>query len=746
MGRAKTIARRSFLIGSVAIVGGVVFGTYMVRRPHDNPLLEAMAEGEAGITPWVKISKDKVTLITPHVDLGQGAFSMQAALIAEELDIEFGQFEISQGVPSAAYYNTAIGDELAPFMSTDTSWQAEAMRDVFGNMTKMMGLQATGGSSSVPDSFEKLRLAGAVARETLKVAASMQSGVPIDQLKTANGAVQLPDGSSIKYTELATVAATIDPVKDVKLRDPSQWRILGKPMQRLDIIPKSTGTLKYGIDFYLDDMIYATVKVNPRQGGVMKGYDASVAEKMRGVKNIIPIKGGLAILADNTWRAIQAANSIKFDWGPAPYPAEMDDHWAAVNSSFIEERLDTEWRNDGNVQEVLKKGDVIEAEYRAPYVAHAPLEPLSAIVIVDDDRVDVWVSHQIPRFLQEKAAAITGHEPNQIHLHNQYSGGSFGHRLEFEQITQAVEIAVKMRGVPVKLTYSREEDFAHDFPRQIAMSRARGMAKDGKVETFDLAIASVSSTTSQAGRLGQPTLGPDGQIAAGAWNLPYAVPNFRVKAYIVPELAPTSSWRSVGASTAGYFADCFLDEIIHAAGSDPLQERLRLMNDEVSRNVLEAVGEMSAWGSDLGPNRGRGVAFVTSFGVPVAEVVEVTKTPDGIKIDKVYVAVDVGKIVDPVNFENQVKGAVIWGLGHAMNCEITYSDGMAEQTNYHAHEAMRFHQCPEIVVRGLENAVKIRGIGEPPVPPAPPALANAIFAATGKRIREMPFNKHIDFV
>ncbi len=746
MGRIGTISRRSLLIGSVAIAGGVAFGSYTVRRPHANPLLAETAEGEAAITPWVKIDKQAVTLITPHVDLGQGAASMQAALIAEELDIEFGQFQISPGVPSAAYYNTAAGGELAPFMSNDTSWRAEAARTVFETVVKVMGVQGTGGSSSVPDSFDKLRQAGAVARETLKLAASRQTGVPVDRLKTANGAVELPDGARLKYTELAAAAAKIRPVRNVTLRGPDQWRMVGKPMKRLDIMPKSTGTLKYGIDLSFDDMVHATVKLNPRQGGVMNGYDASAAQKMRGVKGIIPIEGGVAIIADNTWRAIQAANAIEFDWGPAPYPAEMDGHWEAVGASFTPERLDAEWRNDGDVDAALAGGDVISAEYRAPYVAHAPLEPLSAVVKVAGDRVDVWDSHQLPRFVQQKVAAITGHEPDQVHLHNQYAGGSFGHRLEFEQITQAAEIARKMKGVPVKLTYSREEDFAHDFPRQIAMCRTRGIAGNGKVEAFDLAIASVSSSDSQAGRLGQARPGADGQIVAGAWDLPYALPNFRVTAYKVPELAPTSSWRSVGASTAGFFADCSLDELIHAAGGDPMEERLRLINDDISRKVLEAVADMSGWGGDLGPGRGRGVAFVTSFGVPVAEVVEVTETDDGIRIDKVYVAADVGRVVDPVNFENHVKGGVIWGLGHAMNCEITYSDGMAEQTNFHAHEAMRLYQCPEIEVRGLENADKIRGIGEPPVPPAAPALANAIFAATGTRIREMPFNKHIDFV
>jgi isoquinoline 1-oxidoreductase beta subunit len=338
-------------------------------------------------------------------------------------------------------------------------------------------------------------------------------------------------------------------------------------------------------------------------------------------------------------------------------------------------------------------------------------------------------------------------KPEQVRFHQQYAGGSFGHRLEFENITLCAEIAKQMRGTPVKLTYSREEDFAHDFPRQIGMARGKGVVKDGKVHAYDLQVATVSSSASQSARLGRSKPpGADGQIAAGAWNQPFAVPHFRMRAYKVPELAPTSSWRSVGASTQGFFANAFLDELIHAAGADPLQERLRLCNHEVSRKVLEAVGEMSNWGSKMEPGRGRGIAFVDSFGVPVAEVVEVTQTDKGIRIDKVFVAVDVGRIVDPVNFDNHVKGAVVWALGHAMNCEITYADGMAQQTNFPQFQAMRLDQCPRIVVRGLENAPRVRGVGEPPVPPAAPALAAAIFAATGKRLREMPFSKFVDFV
>lgn len=746
MSRAASLTRRAFLIGSAAVAGGVVFGVYQVRKPHANPLLDGLKPGQAALTPWIRIDHEAVTLITPHTDLGQGAYSVQAALIAEELDIEFGQFHIAPGAPAPAYYNRILGGENARVNAHDTGWQAEAARGAMGGLFKVLGVMVTGGSSSVPDSFDKLREAGAIARETLKLAASRRSGVPVAQLKTAGGAVHLPDGTVLQYTELAGIAATLDPVREVTLRPPSAWRLIGKPMRRLDIVAKSTGALRYGIDMAVDGMLYAAVKVNPRQGGALKRYEDARARTMRGVTKIVPVTNGVAVLADNTWRAIQAANAIRCDWGPAPYPAEMAEHWAAVAASFTPERLDKQWRHDGDVDQALAQGRVIEAEYRAPYLAHAPLEPLNAIVRVADDGVDVWVAHQMPRFVQQKVAAVTGVTPEQVRFHQQYAGGSFGHRLEFENVTLCAEIARQVKGTAVKLTYSREEDFAHDFPRQIGMARGKGVVQDGQVHALDLQVATVSSSASQAKRLGQSKPpGADNQLAAGAWNQPFAVPHFRMRAYQVPELAPTSSWRSVGASTQGFFASAFLDELIHAAGADPLRERLRLCNDPVARKVLEAVGEMSGWGAKLEPGRGRGLAFVDSFGVPVAEVVEVTLTAQGIRIDKVFVALDVGRVVDPVNFDNQVKGAVVWALGHAMNCETTYADGMARQANFPQFQAMRLDQCPHIEVRGLENAPRVRGVGEPPVPPAAPALAAAIFAATGKRLREMPFNQFVEF-
>ncbi len=746
MSRFGKIARRTLLIGSAAIAGGVAFGVYMVRKPIANPLETTLGEGEASFNAWVKVTADKITLITPHADKGQGVVSAQAALIAEEMDLEFGQFDVTFGTPDAAYWNTAMADEGVPFASTNTSFTAETMRDVMGGLVKVMGLQITGGSTSMPDSFEKLRHAGAVARETLKQAAANKTGISATELKTKAGAVLLPDGTSIPYTELAADAAKIEPVSDVVLRDPSEWTLIGKPMQRLDIVTKSTGTQNYGIDLKVDGMVHAAIRVNPRQGGKIESFEANEAKTMRGVSDVLPISGGVAVIADNTWRAIQAVQAIDITWGAAPYPSEQAEHWQTLSDSFNEELLDRQWRNDGDVDADISSGTLVEAEYRSPYVAHAPLEPLNAIVRVTDEGVEVWTGHQIPRQLQLLVAKITGHDQDNVTLHNQFMGGSFGHRLEFDHVKYAAEIANQMRGTPVKLTYSREEDFAHDFPRHIAMARMRGAISEGKVTALDLSIAAPSVVASQMARADIPVPGPDAQIVAGSWNNPYSLRGLRTRAYRAPELAPVSSWRSVGAPAAGFFFDTALDELIHAAGADPMEERIRLMPHDYSRKVLEAVAEMSSWGGALRDGTGRGVSFVESFGVPVAQVVEVASTEDGIRIDKVWVACDVGTVIDPVNIENLVQGSVVFGLGHAMNCEITYSDGMAEQENYYDHEAMRMYQCPEIFVKALENQPKIRGIGEPCVPPTAPALANAIFAATGTRLREMPFNKFVDFV
>lgn len=739
------IARRTFLVGVAAIAGGAAFGYYAYRREPENPIAKGLGPNAAALTPYVLVDASGVTIITPRTDLGQGAYSILAALVAEELDIELASVKIDHGPPSVAYYNGKVAAEGFPVAATAEGFGASIMRGLGDVAGKFLGLQLTGGSSTVSDGFDKMRLAGAIARETLAMAAAAQLGLDRSRLRTENGAVVTPDGQRIPYTALASAAARVTPPSTVALRPASAWRILGKPMKRLDIVAKSTGTATYGIDLRLPDMVYATVKANPALGAKVRSFDARAAEAARGVLKVVPVTGGVGVIATNTWRAFQAAELITFAWEPATYPPTTEAMFAEVAASFVAARQDSRFKDEGAVEEALKTGEAISAEYRLPYLAHAPLEPMNCVARMKDGALDIWTATQIPIFVVEAAKQITGLPTDRIRLHTQIAGGSFGRRLEDDFIRQTIELAKAYPGRPIKMTWSREEDFTHDFPRPLAIGRMRGKVAGGRVEAYDLSIAAPSVTTSQSQRLGQWLPGPDVAIVAGAWDQPFGIPHYRVTGYRAPPMAPISSWRSVGASGNGFLHDCFLDELIHAAKADPLAERIRLCRHEPSKRVLEAVGRMSGWSTPLPRGRGRGVAFTLSFGVPVAEVVEVTDTPSGIKIDKVFVAAEVGRVLDPVNFANQVKGGVIWGLGHAMNCELTFKDGAIEQTNFTSFEGMRLNQTPEIVVQALETTGEVKGIGEPSVPPAAPALANAIFAATGKRVRELPLSKHVAF-
>ncbi len=738
------------MLGSAAIAGGVAFGTYAAKRPIPNPLLDSLAEGEAAITPYVEINADGITLITPRADKGQGSYSVQAHLIAEELDIDPATATISPGIPGPAYYNGAALSEGVPFPSYDESWLAEGLRSFMAVPAKLLSVQITGGSSTVPDSYVRLRMAGAIARETLKQAAANRTGVSRSALSTEDGHVVLPDGERIAYTALAADAAKIDPIDDVTLRPSSAWKRLGQPnMPRVDMVAKCTGTETYGIDFKLPGMLYATVRANPGIAGTVERYDASTAKDMRGVHSIVPISHGIAVIADNTWRAFQAADAIDIDWGPSPYLANSPEIFETLEATVGNaDAYDHRQRDEGDVEAALGASDVLEAAYKIPYLAHAPLEPMNAVVLVNETTVEIWTGTQIPLFIRDKAAEIAGVEKRSALVYVQPMGGSFGHRLELTHVEQAIEIAKTVMGTPVKMTWSREEDMSHDYPRPAAVAMGRGTVKAGQVDTFDLSVAQSSLMPDWFGRLAGMTIpGPDATITTGSWDQPFAIPNYRVTGYRAPAMVPVSSWRSVGASGNGFFHDSFLDELIHAAGADPLAERIRLCLHGTSRKVLEAVGQMSGWdGPSLGENRGRGVAFCMSFGVPCAIVTEVTHTEAGIKLDKVFVAADVGEVLDPTNLEAQLFGGAIWGLGHAMNCELTYDGQGPEQTNYHAYEGMRMYQTPQIEVKALSNGSKIKGVGEPGVPPSAPSLANAIFAATGKRIRELPLNKHIDFV
>ncbi|MGB3406039.1 MAG: molybdopterin cofactor-binding domain-containing protein [Jannaschia sp.] len=746
MGRARTIARRSFLIGSAAIVGGVAFGAYFVSRPTPNPLLDDLGEGEAALTPFVKITPDGITLIVPRADVGQGIASTQAMLIAEELDIDPATATLDPGQPHQAYFNGRVAADGLPFPAWEHGPVARTVRDLMINVSRLTGSQFTGGSSSTADLHETLRRAGATARETLKAAASARTGVAAADLRTEDGHVVLPDDTRIAYTDLAADAAAIEPVTDVTLRPASEWRHLGKPYQRLDILAKSTGTQKYGIDVVLPGMLHATVRANPGRGGGMARYSSDAALAMPGVRSVVEVNEGLGVIADNTWFAFKAAEALEVDWSAPDYPASSAEMWQVLDDAHTEDNRNSRLRDDGDVEAALAGAEIVAAEYRTPYLAHAPLEPLSATVLVEADRVTIWTATQVPHVIRDDAVALTGLGPDQVTLHVLSAGGSFGRRLDRDYVVQAIQIAASMPGTPIKTTWSREEDMTHDFPRPLHMARGRGAVADGRVLACDLDTISPSLVQSWFGRVFIVPPGPDVMLVWGAFDQPYAIPNYRVTGYAAPPMVPVGSWRSPGACSNSFFHESFLSELIHAAGADPLEERLRLIDDADSRGVLEAVGEMSNWaGADIGPGRGRGIAFSHTHGVPVAEVIDVTMTEQGIRIDEVWIAADCGTVFDPINAEAQLTGASIFGLAHAMNCELTYENHAVQQTNFDGFEGMRLYQTPRFHTQLLGFAEEVRGLGEPATAPAAPALADAIFAATGLRLREMPFSKTVDF-
>ena len=427
----QNLSRRAFIIGTAAVTGGIAFGSYSyaqeaAKPASGNPLAAGLGPDSVTFNPWVEISPEKITLIAQHADIGQGVGSVQPIMIAEEMDLDPGQFEIRFAGPSPAYFNTGFADEFAPFLAADQSPAAEEARAAVLENLRKSGLQMTGGSSSVPDTYQKLRAAGAAARETLKAAAAKRSGVAVADLRTQSGHVILPDGTRIPYVQLSAEAAKIPPVLDAKLRDPSQWRMLGKPMTRLDVRAKVMGELKFGIDMKMDGMLFAAVKLNPGKGQPLKSYDASKAQSMPGVKRILKLKNGVAAIATNSWYAMKAVEAIRCEWTPSTYPAEQADHWKVLEASFKPEFLGKEWRKIGDVETALKGGTLVQAEYRAPYVAHQPLEPLNGIAIVSDAGMEIWVGHQSPQAVQYAAATAIGLKPEQVTFHNQWNGGSFG--------------------------------------------------------------------------------------------------------------------------------------------------------------------------------------------------------------------------------------------------------------------------------------------------------------------------------
>ncbi len=749
MGRIAKYGRRAFLIGSVAVAGGVAFGVWEYRRKLPNPL--SAPEGGAVLTPYVVIDREGITIIAPRAEMGQGTQTMQAALVAEELEVPFESVRVIHGPPAQVYYNAAL---IAGHHGPEDEAPGPVGRMMLAAselMPKMLGMQVTGGSTATIDGFVKMRKAGATAREALKRAAAAQWGLDAADLKAESGAIIAPDGRSLRYEDLAEAAAGIELPDDVALKDPAQWRLLGKAIPRADMVAKCTGTATFGADIHAEGMRFATVRMNPRLGAGMRSFDAAEALSMPGVEKVLDLGDGIAVVASNTWLAIQAADAVQVDWEDADYPPETDAIMARIEAA-LDEKPNAVLDRQGDPDAAMSApgATIVEAEYRVPYLAHATMEPMNATALFrPGERLDIWCGNQAPLLARDKAAKIAGLEKEQVHVHVPFLGGGFGRRAEPDAAILGARVAVQMPGIPVKVMWSREEDMRHDFYRPAAIARMRGTVADGSALALDAHVAAPSVTRQSMKRMtGFSPPGPDKAHLEAMADQPYAIRDRRVSGYLADVSIPVGFWRSVASSFNGFFHESFIDEMAHAAGRDPLEFRLDLVRkaNAPSAAVLERVAEMSGWSGEKKPGRGRGVALSWSFSTPVAEVIEVAEQDGAIRILNAWIACDVGTALDPRNIRAQMQSGLIYGLSAAVGGEITFADGEVEQFNFPDYDALRMHNAPRIEVSVLENTPHIGGVGEPGTPPAAPALANALFDLTGRRARELPLSKSFDFL
>ncbi|MDG4649952.1 molybdopterin-dependent oxidoreductase [Roseibacterium sp. SDUM158017] len=742
------ITRRTLLIGSAAVAGGVAFGVWQYRRELPNPL--EPGEGQATLNPWIIIDRQGVTVIAARAEMGQGVYTTLPALVAEELDVPWENVRVMHGPAARAYYNGAVTSHALPINDYERTGFHEAIIEAMTVLPKMIGLQITGGSTSTLDAYEKLRMAGATARETLKRAAAERLDMVPGALDTRDGMVIAPGGIEIPYTDLAEDAARMEPPRGVPLRPSSGWRYLGKSMPRLDMAAKATGTAEFGIDVRRPGMKFATVRMSPRLGGTMERHDATAALAMPGVERVIDLGTGVAVVATNTWLAFRAAEAVDIDWGPAPYPGTSGEMLQAIRGS-LDDAPNSTLRDDGDVDGLEIGGDdrVVEAEYTVPFLAHATMEPMNATAHFTGDKLEIWTGTQSPGIAEMAAAEAVGLDADRVTCHVTYLGGGFGRRGEVDFAVLAARVAAEMEGTPVQVTWSREEDMRHDFYRPAAAARMRGVIRGGFAQGLDGRVAAPSVTRQWLRRLGGAAPpGPDKGHVEGMFNQPYAIPNYRVTGHLTALDVPVGFWRSVGNSFNGFFMESFIDEMAQAANRDPLAFRLDLAAREhaPSARVLEAVAEMSNWTGRTDAGKGRGVAMTYSFHTAVAVVVEVGDRDGDVLIDRAWIACDVGTALDPGIIRQQMESGLIYGLSAAALEEITFDGGEVQQWNFPDHDALRLHTCPEIEVRILETQDHLGGVGEPATPPSMPALANAVFDLTGERIRDLPLSRRVRFV
>ncbi len=702
--------RRDFLKGSAAATGSLVIGFMLpVSSRFAHAAAAAMPGQATGFAPnaFLRIAPDgQVTVICGLSEMGQGVHMGIASLVAEELDADWKSVKLEQAPVDKAYNNP------------------------------LFGMQATGGSTAIRGHYEPMRMAGAAAREMLVAAAAGQWGVDAAACRTQDGRVMGPDGKSAGYGELVAAASKLPVPQNPSLKDPKDFRILGKGLTRIDTPAKVDGSAGFGIDVKVPGLLTAVMVHAPVPGATIVSVDDAAAKAIPGVKQVVRIPQGVAVLADGYWTALKGRDALVVKWN--------DGALGSLSSAGISKLLHEATnkpgavaRNDGDVSVAVTK--TIEAVYEAPYLAHACMEPMNCTAWVRAGEAEVWAPTQGPGPHQGIVAQLTGLPPEKVQVHTTYLGGGFGRRFAPDFIIAATLLA-KTAGVPVKLVYTREDDMRAWFYRPASVTRfTAGLDAAGNPVSLTARVASPALSIA-AGFATELPKGIDEAAVEGIADMLYGFPNLRVEYARTEPGVPPWYWRSVGHSQNVFFIEAFIDEIAAAAGKDSVEFRRSLLAKQPRlRGVLDLAAQRAGWGSPLPQGVHRGVAITNCFGSFVAQVAEVSMDASGKpRVHRIVAAVDCGRTVNPDVIHRQVEGAIVYGLSAALHGKITFRNGRVEQSNFNDYPMLRMEDMPRVEVHIVPSTEAPGGIGEPGLPPATPAVVNAMFAATGKRVRSLP--------
>ncbi|MEW6706269.1 MAG: molybdopterin cofactor-binding domain-containing protein [Pseudomonadota bacterium] len=777
--------RRGFLLSAAGLGGALLVGWGLMpprSRIGAASLLQAEG-GQIALNGWIKIAPDGgVLLAMNRSEMGQGVHTALAMLVAEELDVSLARITLFDAGHDAIYGNVAASIGGLPFHPRELQPGQEdrfvsADRWIVSKLAREVGINLTGGSSSVADAWEPLRHAAATARGQLLGAASLQWRLPVAELVVSDGVVSHhASGSRAHYGELARFAAATPP-GGMKPKRPQDWKLIGKPAPRLDAAAKSSGRATFGIDVRLPGQLYATVRHSPMLGGGYGAVDVDAILRQPGVLRVVRLgavagsQPAVAIVARTSWHALRAAQALPVQWTQRPA--------GALDSNAIIESLERQAREaaeQGGGFEFYAKGDArqalqaakrkVQALYRAPYLAHAALEPINCTARVAEGKVELWVPTQVPGLARSLAAQVAGVPEEHVTVHVTYLGGGFGRRLDIDFVAQAVRVAMDTQGAPVQLVWSREEDMTHDFYRPagaafmqaalddegrvsaLAISSAgdaitpRWMARvlpDGLHTTLAVLQATAPAMPGLKAQSGPLDTVADKTASEGLFDLPYHIAHQRMAHVATRSGVPVGFWRSVGHSHNAFFSESFIDELAHAAGQDPVAFRLAMLQDMPRyAAVLQRAAQEAGWGKPLPAGRARGVALHESFDSIVAQVAEVSIDNGRPRVHRMVCAIDCGVVVNPGIVSQQMESAVIFGLSAALHGRIDIEGGVVKQKNFPDYPLLQLKDAPVVQTHILVSSRAPGGVGEPGVPPVAPAVANAVFVLTGERVRGLP--------